>query len=163
MKAHNKAHVIIGDSAFKVTLFSQTMGHYLTLKLFFGESDFPFSSLPRLCASSLPSIPMVESLYIYENHYMQLDWEDEIRVENTEWLDLLRPYTAVKNLYLSEIVGPGIVRALQEPVGEVVLPTLQTAFLEDLPVQEDFGQFVAARQLSGYPCAVSLWDNGGKS
>ena len=113
---------------------------------------------------------MVESLYVYENQYMQLDWEDEIRVEITEWLDLLRPYTAVKNLYLSEVFGPGIVRAMQGSVEErttVVLPTLQTVFLEGLqpsggPVQEDIGLFVAARQLSGYPCACSLWNGAGR-
>lgn len=62
--------------------------------------------------TSIPFLSIVESLYIYENQYMQLDWEDKIRVENTEWLDLLRPYTAVRNLYLSEVFGPGIVRAL---------------------------------------------------
>lgn len=111
---------------------------------------------------------MVESLYIYENQYMELDWEDEIRVENTEWLDLLRPYTAVKNLYLSDVFGPEIIRALQGSVGgrtTVVLPTLQTVFLEGIqpgPVQEDIRQFVAARQLSGYPCAVSPWDGEGR-
>jgi hypothetical protein len=112
---------------------------------------------------------MVESLYVYESQYLQLDWEDEIRVENTEWLDLLRPYTAVKNLYLSKVFGPGIVRALQGFVAgstAVVLPTLQTVFLEGLqpsgPVQEDIGQFVAARQRSGYPCAVSVWNGPGR-
>ena len=55
---------------------------------------------------------MVESLYVYESQCLQSDWEDEIRVENTEWLDLLRLYTAVKNLYLCKVFGPGIVRAL---------------------------------------------------
>jgi hypothetical protein len=112
---------------------------------------------------------MVESLYVYESQYLQLDWEDEIRVENTEWLDLLHPYTAVKNLYLSKVFGPGIVRALQGFVAgstAVVLPTLQTVFLEGLqpsgPVQEDIGQFVAARQRSSYPCAVSVWNGPGR-
>jgi hypothetical protein len=172
LKVHDEAHVVIDDGAAKVILLSQTTGHdlgLLTIEILFGESDFQLSSLLRVSTSSLPSLSMVSSLYIYENQYMQLDWEDEIRVENTEWLDLLRPYTAVKNLYLSKVFGPGIVRALQGSVGgrtTVVLPTLQTVFLEGLqpstPVQEDSGQFVAARQLSGYPCAVSLWNCAGR-
>jgi hypothetical protein len=49
------------------------------------------------------------------------------------------------------------VPALQE-----VLPALQNIFLEGLqpsgPVQEDLGKFVAARQLSGHPIAVSPWE-----
>jgi hypothetical protein len=45
-----------------------------------------------------------------------------------------------------------------------VLPTLQNIFLEGLrpskPIQpeEGIGKFVAARQLSDYPVAVSLWE-----
>jgi len=43
-----------------------------------------------------------------------------------------------------------------------VLPALQNLFLEDPqpsgPVEEAVGRFVAARQLSGNPIAVSPWD-----
>ncbi len=42
------------------------------------------------------------------------------------------------------------------------LPILQNIFLEGFeplgPVQEGIGLFVAARQLSGHPIVVSLWD-----
>jgi len=172
LKAHDEAHVVMDGGGVKTMLLSRTMGHdlgLLNIEILFGESDFHLLSLPRVSTSSLPSLSMVESLYIYENQFMQVDWEDEIRVENTEWLDLLRPYTAVKDLYLSDVLGPRIVRALQGSIGgrmTVVLPTLQTIFLEGLqpsgPVQEDIGQFVAARQLSGYPCAVSPWNGAGR-
>jgi hypothetical protein len=170
LKAHDEAHVVVDGGAVKTILLSRTTGRgLLNIEILFGQSGFQLSSLLRVSTSSLPSLSMAESLYIYENQYMQLDWEDEIRVENTEWLDLLRPYTAVKNLYLSEVFGPGIVRALQGSVGgrmTVALPTLQTVFLEGLqpscPVQEDIGKFVAARQISGYPCAVSLWNGAGR-
>ena len=156
----------------KTLLQSRTTGYdweQLKIEILFGESDLQLSSLPRVSTSFLPSLSMVESFYIYENQFTQVDWEDEIRVENTEWLDLLHPYTAVKNLYLSNVLGPGIVRALQESIGgrtTVVLPTLQTVFLEGLqpsgPVREDIGQFVAARQISGYPCAISFWNGAGR-
>ena len=158
LKTHDEAHVVIDDGAVKVILLSQTNDHDLgmiTIKILFGDADFQLSSLLRICMSSLPSIFMVESLYIYENRYMELDWEDKIRAENAEWLDLLCPYTAVKSLYLSKVFGLGIVGALQGSAGErltVVFPSLQTVFLEGLRpsglVQEDIGQFVAARQLS---------------
>ena len=163
LKAHDKAHVCIGDGAVKVVLLST--GHdraTLSIENLIWGSNIQLPWLARV-TSSLPSLPMAESLYIYGHHYFQ-DWEPEVQVENTEWLDLLRPYTAVKNLYLSDVFGPKVMCALQGSVGEtttVVLPTLQTVFMEGLqpsgPVQEEIGQFVAARQLSGYPCAISLW------
>ena len=170
-KAHDEAHVVIDEGLGKLIL-SEATGYdsvVITIRVYFGESDFQLSSLARVSSSFLPFVSMVESLYIYENQYLQIDWEDEVRVENTEWLDLLRLYTNVKNLYLSEVFGPGIMRALQGSVEGrtvVVSPTLQSVFLEgpwpSSPVQGEIGQFAAARELSGYPCAVSLWDSGGK-
>jgi hypothetical protein len=171
-KAHDEARVIIDEGVGKVILSqTRTTGYDLaviTIRVYFGASGFQLSSLARVSTSSLPFVSMVESLYIYENQYLELDWE-KIRVENTEWLDLFRPYTTVKNLYLSEVFGPGIVRALQGSIEgrtAVALPTLQNVFLKGFqpssPVQDDIGQFVAARQLSGYPCAVSRWDGGGR-
>jgi hypothetical protein len=43
-----------------------------------------------------------------------------------------------------------------------VLPNLENIFVERLepsgPLQENLGQFVAARQLSRHPVAISDWD-----
>jgi hypothetical protein len=83
-----------------------------------------------------------------------------------QWLELLQPFTAVKNLYLSKEFAPRILPALQELVGSratEVLPTLQNILLEELaqtrPVQEAIEQFVAARQVTTHPIAVLRWDN----
>jgi hypothetical protein len=73
--------------------------------------------------------------------------------------------TAVKRLYLSQELAPRIAPALQELVHEErvaeVLPTLQTLFLQEtlpaVPVQEAIDDFVAARQLTSHPIAVSHW------
>ena len=44
-----------------------------------------------------------------------------------------------------------------------VLPTLRNIFLEGFhpsgPVQEGIGRFIATRQVSGHPIAVSRWEN----
>jgi hypothetical protein len=71
----------------------------------------------------------------------------------------------VKNLYLSEEFATGIAAALQELVGgriTEVLPSLQNIFVDGLwpsgPFQENIAQFVAARQLSDHPIAVSVWE-----
>jgi hypothetical protein len=107
---------------------------------------------------------MVEHLYIY-SEFPRLRWQDDI--ENSQWLELFRLFTAVKSLYTSRLFTQRISPALQELSGDLervkgLLPTLQALFLEDTlpsgPVQEAIGQFVAARQLSGYPVSVSNWE-----
>jgi hypothetical protein len=85
-------------------------------------------------------------------------------VENDQWLELLRSFPAVKNLYLCEESAPGVAAALQELIGSRitgVLPSLQNIFVEGLepsgPFQENIGRFVSARQLSDHPIAISDW------
>ena len=126
--------------------------------------DWQLSSLAQICTLSLPLLSTTESLFIYEPVQSQLDWKDGI--ENTEWLDLLFPFTAVKNFYLSKQFAPRITPALQELTGGrtiEVLPTLQNLFLEGFqpsePVHhEGIAQFISARQLINRPVATSVWE-----
>ena len=103
---------------------------------------------------------MIENLYI-EHGYGLLIWIDGV-IENNEWLELLFPFSAVKNLYLSKDFAPGIAAALQETVGIEALPSLQNIFVKRLkpsgPFQENIGPFVTARQHSGHPIAISVWE-----
>jgi hypothetical protein len=136
---------------------------HFSLVISCGQSDWQLSSLTQVCNSSFPEafIPMVEHLYICENKslIMELRWQDDI--EDSQWLDVLHPFTAVKYLYLSREFASSMAPALQK-LAEEVLPSLQNLFLEDLqasgPVQGDIGKFVAARQLASHPIAVSHWD-----
>ena len=126
------------------------------------EPDWQFSSIEQVCNSSLQPLSMVEDLYI-EHHYSELVWKNEA-IENTLWLQLLLPFTAVKNLYLSKEFAPGVAAALQELVGgriTEVLPGLQNIFVKGREpsgaFQKNVGQFVDARQLSGHLIAISDW------
>jgi hypothetical protein len=105
----------------------------------------------------------VEHLYILEGEDSLWDWQDEI--DNSEWLVLLRLFTAVKDLYISSQFTPLVASVLQELVEErvtEVLPTLRTLFLEEPlpsgPVQVNIGQLVAARQLANHPICISGWE-----
>jgi hypothetical protein len=125
-----------------------------------GEPDWQLSSVTQVC-NFLPPLSMVEDLHI-EHQYLELVWKDDA-IESTLWLELLLPFTAVENLYLSGESAPGIAAALQELVGGriiEVLPSLQNIFVEGLaplgPFQENIGQFVTARKLSGHPVAISF-------
>ena len=110
----------------------------------------------------------MENLYIDGKESSPLVWRGEDEIKNTEWLDLLLPFTAVKNLYLSKLILPSIALALQELTeGRTteVLPALENVFLEGVqpsePVQERIARFISARQLTAltnHPVAVSVWD-----
>ncbi len=126
-------------------------------------SNWQLSSLVQICNLSLHLLLTNEYLHIYENLDSQLNWEDDI--DYTEWLELLLPFTAVKNLYMSKQFAPRIAPALQELTGDrttEVLPSLQNVFLEGFlpsePVQEGIRQFISARQLINRPVAISVWE-----
>jgi hypothetical protein len=118
--------------------------------------------MAQLCSSFFPQalFPALEHLYILD---YGSDWQDDI--ENSQWLEVLRPFTVVKDFYISSTLIPRIAPALQELVGErviEVLPALDTLFLgEPLPsesVLESIWKFVAARELAGHPLSVFRWD-----
>ena len=122
-------------------------------------SEWQLSSLKQVFTSSLPPHSLLEDLHISEVRGSPSCWQDD--VENTLWLDLLRPFTAVNNLYLSEEFVPRIAPALQELVGgrtTDVLPTLENIFLMGSlplgPLCEGIVKFVAARLLANHPVTV---------
>jgi hypothetical protein len=165
VKAFEKALVVFTDGASRVSLSSQTPDHVvLYVHISCIELDWQVSSMEQVCASCLPPFSTLEDLYIYDYKYSHLVWQDNM--ENTLWLELLRPFTAVKNLYLSGKFASRIMPALQELVGgrsTEVLPTLQNIFLEELQpsktVQACIQQFVATRQVTNHPVVVAYWDN----
>jgi hypothetical protein len=82
--------------------------------------------------------------------------------ENTEWLQLLDLFIAVKDLCLSRKVALHVMQALQALSVEratEVLPALHNLFIEGLESsgQEAVEQFVATRQHAGHPVAVRPW------
>ena len=91
------------------------------------------SSMARLCGSSLPLLSALKCLDIREAFPLVLHWQ--FGVENTQWLDILHPFTGLTDLRL----GKGLVQyyalALRELAGErvtEVLPALQNLFVQGL-------------------------------
>ena len=112
---------------------------------------------------TLSTLSNVDRLDIREDHYEPPDWQDDI--ENTQWIELLQPFTTVKDLHISKQVTSRVAPALQELSGELVvdlLPGLQNLFVVGLepsgPVQA-IEQFIAARTVSGRPVALHLQGN----
>jgi hypothetical protein len=77
----------------------------------------------------------VEHLYIYENEYFFNRPRSQDDIENSQWLEVLHPFTALKDLHVSRGFSPHIAPVFQDLAGErvtEVLPVLQSIFLEDL-------------------------------
>jgi hypothetical protein len=168
LETFDKAQVVFeyGDAGVHLSSSQTSSCGNLNVKILCMELDWQVSSMEQVCTSCLPPIPALEDLYIYENPYWPPVWQDNI--ENSLWLELLQPFTGVKNLYLSEKFASRIIPALQELTrGRTieVLPTLQNIFLEleelqpSGTVQGGIQQFVSTRQVTSHPIAVSRWDN----
>ena len=134
----------------------------LEVSIFCEGLDWQLSSLEQVCTSSLLFLPTLGDLYINEYTSSEPDWKENIG--NGPWLELLRPFTAMKNLYLSEKIALRIGPALQEHVeGRTteLLPTLENIFLQGLGpsglAQEGIGQFVSTQQVVGHRIAISGW------
>jgi hypothetical protein len=123
--------------------------------------DWQISSLAQVCSTSFPPLPALEHLHIdiETDPHSSLEWQDDM--EDTQWLELLHPFTSVKDLRLCKDSVAFIALSLQDLSGEritEVLPALENLFLEGPqpsgPVKEAIGKFIAARQLSGCPVTV---------
>jgi F-box-like len=160
-RARDEARVLLSDDKVSITLpgpFDQG----LDLEVRCGQLDLQVALVAQACSSSFPQalIATVERLYIW---YWPDDRPDNIK--NRKWLDLLRPFSTVKGLYLSRELVPCIAATLRRLTGErvtEVLPALQGLFVEGIhPSGSDekaFKSFIAARQLSGHTIAISDWD-----
>jgi F-box-like len=159
LKAHDRAHMDFDYSGVHLTFWRVLE---IVLEISYEVEDWQVSSVAQACTSLSPTFSAtVERLYIHGDCGY---WRGDIRVENNHWLELLRSFTSVKCLYLSQVLVDRVAPVLQELIGERVagvLPALQTLFLEDLnlpgPVQEAIGSFVSGRQFSSHPVAVSHW------
>ena len=170
LEGRNDARVAFSECSVQVTFLLETQVYTGEEEIKLGvpckHPDLQLWSVTQLCALSFPEafIPTVEHLYIVESKYLpRPHWENNI--PKSQWLRFLRPFTAVKNLYLSEKVVPLIAPALRDLVGggmTVVLPALQCLLLEGLhtsgPVLEAIIPFINARQHSTHPIVVSYWN-----
>jgi hypothetical protein len=133
-QALNEAYVYIDHDTVQVeslppTGFLNKPGLSITCIKEFWEP----SGLVQLFTSLFPSIYTVERLYVYGPRYFFEEWQDPM-----QWLEIFRPFTAVKSFYIIQELAQCIAPALQE-VGERVtdvlpaLESLECLFWEKLP------------------------------
>jgi hypothetical protein len=188
LTALDEARMVLRDRpGSQVTFSSQTSRSGVFIMEFsesHGWSDVALLPLTHFCASSSesgssPLLSTMENFYIYEEHEWQADTTNE--VGGSDWVGVLRPFAAVKNLYLSGESVRTIADTLGFLSGELevaeVLPDLQNIFLDKTKappdIMENITRFVNARMAaprSSHETApeaftqskptitVSLWD-----
>ena len=156
-EAFDAASVDLRAPSSGITLSSS----YARLCMRISKLYWELSFLEQVRTSPLPPLSTVHDLYMVSGPWPR-DWKDN--TDYAQWLELLRLFSGVKNIYLSKDLAPCVVPALQDLVDgrtNQVFPALQNIFLEELqesgPVQESFGKFVAARQVTSHPITVSRW------
>jgi hypothetical protein len=129
------------------------------------DSQLPF--LDALSSSSFSPLrhSSLERLDILTRYTPRLGY----RIDDIMWMELLRPFTAVKDLYLdnrSVLHLAPMLRVLTDGRAADVLPALQRIFVqgyrkpEDAKAQGAIESFIAARQFSDHPVAVHNWEYG---
>ena len=159
--AFKNVHIVLEGGTAHVTFGSQETGH-VKVSISCEGLDWMLSSLEQVCFLCSPFLSTLEDLRIQEDTGIrsQPDWKDNIE-NRVLWLELLHPFTTVKNLYLSEkialLIGPALQDLIEGRATEL-LPTLENIFLQGLEssgrAQEGIGRFVAARQSTSHPIAI---------
>jgi len=162
-QALKEAHVVFscGNISVRVPSPTQPLGDtVLSLGISHKDPNWWPSSLAQLYSSAFPHFLTVERLYM---RLPPAHWQI---AEDSEWLELLHPFAAVKNLYLSQKIALRIAPALQGLASDKrlteELPALQNIFLADLEptgsVQQAINYFAYTRWISGQPVAVFRWE-----
>ena len=157
-----KAQVFFDYRGTSVRLRSQA-SNYFQVGIPWSVPGWQLSSPAQICTASFPLLSRTEKLFICEEYNLQVDWE--YNAQDIRWLELLRPFTALRNLYLSKQFAPHFASALREISGDgttAVLYTLENLYVEGFEpsksVEEDIERFISARQLTNRPVAISAWE-----
>jgi hypothetical protein len=158
LKAPHRAQVTFREGEVNVGLYLRNEDSFRQISLLAiscRPSDWQLSSVAQFFDSALYSLPTLERLEIY----IKRSWEDD--VQNAQWLELLHPFTSMKDLFLRDESIQHVALALEQLAGERVtdaLPALQNLFLQgpqpSVPVRKAIGKFIDARELSDHPVSV---------
>ncbi|KAH9959064.1 hypothetical protein BC827DRAFT_526186 [Russula dissimulans] len=95
----------------------------LVLEIKCRELDYKLSSLAHVCSLSFPIISALEELQIREGGSLSSSHRKD-DMENAQWLELLDPFTGLKNLNFTDGIAQRFFGALQELSGERITEVL---------------------------------------
>jgi hypothetical protein len=139
--------------------------HGLSLGVSCVGSDRLLSSLALLCSQVSHLFSLVERLDL-----VPMIPPMESVGASAQFLEISRPFTATRSLYVHKDLVPLVATALQELIGDratEVLPNLRDLFLggpaTSGSIQQVMQPFVDARRLSGQPVAVHYFGGNAES
>ena len=163
LRSSSHAAVYFSNDRVSISLYpTDPLGTRLWLIICCKAVDWQVRSMGQICDQLSFLSSTAEQLEV-SCRFLDSNWQ--VDMEDTEWLKLFRPFTAVRTLRIRRQLQPLIVPALQELTGEwatEVLPALDSVYLEEYQPSGSEHQaikpFIAARQYSDHPVAVHLWD-----
>ena len=162
LRSSYHAVVNMGFSNIYIYFYSPDFDSTLQLRIWCSAVDWQLSSIAQICnqLSFLSSIVERLDIQVPYNLVSKL----QVDMEDTQWLELFRLFTAVRTLRIDRRLQSLIVPALQELSGEratEVFPALASLYLGKYPPsgsdQQAIESFVAARQHSDHPVSVHHW------
>jgi F-box-like len=131
--------------------------------------DWQLSFVAHICSQILHFRSSVESLSIQcpglGPHSDPLEWIQQDEMDSTLWSQLFRSFTSIHSLDIPASLETLVAAALEGLAGESaaeVLPSLRSLSIvgkaSDQTVQQGIQSFVAARQHSSHPVAISRRD-----
>ena len=165
LRSLNHARVKLFDYMIKVALGSPAR---FELEIACGALERQLSSVTQICNVHFPFLSQVDQFTIYGGSGLEPEQMNE--VDPSQWLELFRPFSGVRSLYVSETPEPLVAAALGRLTGErtmEVLPALEIISLDELKpsgsAQDAMGPFIAARKLSDRPVVVLLQNRESRS
>ena len=121
------------------------------------QLDWQIDCAAQICPAIIPALSGVKRLTLHTNRYPDIPTELQNGViDSATWHDLLRLFTWVKELYISNVLLEELSRALQvDEVGSDLgfLPNLQSIHTK----HNRFTSFIDARRVVGRPVQWYQW------
>ncbi|KAH9970596.1 hypothetical protein BGW80DRAFT_1253890 [Lactifluus volemus] len=157
----NMATMYFSYRSVEISLSSTRPSEYLTFEISCGGVDWQVSSMAQICNQLSFLLSGIEQLKIYRKPDMPAS-TFQVDMDDTQWLELFHPFTALQTLGIYGPLQSLIVSALQglgEELAMEVLPALENPHLERYRAsgseQEDIKPFIIARQRSAHPVTVT--------
>ncbi|KAH9980541.1 hypothetical protein BJV74DRAFT_798069 [Russula compacta] len=138
---------------------------YFTLRVVCDESVWRVPLVAQLCSQSSPLLSGVERLDITGSGFYQPDWHEHMN--QTQWVEIFRPFPAVGRLCISYRLEPLIVPALKALTdGEAakdLLPVLHSIILDSgfqqhMHVDQAIVCFLLRRRCLGHSVSIHRGD-----
>jgi hypothetical protein len=155
--------VQVAFDAFAVTLHTvpQKWGTPLILQIRCGYLDLQVASAAQLFDSLSPVLSVVEQVtFSYGEHSQSSEFHDN--VDQSQWCELLRPFTNVKTIHVQDNLVNNIFHSLPPDDGELpleVLPNLEeVGYSGGSDTRDAFTVFLNEREVEGHPVSLRLVD-----